>query len=453
MTRRRKRPDAQGLLGKVWAERIHPPWRKLVRDCSGGIAVVYGFAVPVLVGLVGVSAETGTWYVAKRALQTEADAAAIGGAWQLAYGNTGNIASISLNEAKRNGFPDDGEIDVNNPPESGAYDGEERAVEVVLQTNHAALFSALFRPEATNISARAVATIVQSGDACVLALNRVATKALENTGSTTVNAPDCTVASNSSSNNAVNFSGNADLTFKSVWSAGGYQVGGSATVNLAEPAKSHMWPIDDPYADLVSNAPAGCNINTNQNINGSKTFTPINGNLTICNDIKITNGANVNFLPGTYWFKGADISIEGGNVHCSTCSPGGNGVTFIFTTPASGDITKIGSITINGNASVTLNAPSDGPFQGVLFFQDRDAPVGASAQTAKLNGGAGTALNGTMYFPGNTIEWSGNIGLNSTCTLPVADEVTFIGNSGLDISNCAEQGVDLVLIQKIVLAE
>ena len=38
--------------------------------------------------------------------------------------------------------------------------------------------------------------------------------AAENSGNTTINAPDCTIAANSEADDAISFSGNADITFE-----------------------------------------------------------------------------------------------------------------------------------------------------------------------------------------------------------------------------------------------
>jgi hypothetical protein len=109
-------------------------------------------------------------------------------------------------------------------------------------------------------------------------------------------------------------------------------------------------------------------------------------------------------------------------------------------------------VQINGNATVTLNAPGTGTYKGVLFFQDRDTPMQTN-KSAILNGGANTVLNGAIYFPKNEVQWAGNNSLAATCTLIIGDTVTFTGDSGLSVANCKDQGVDISFIQKISLVE
>ena len=64
---------------------------------------------------------------------------------------------------------------------------------------------------------------------------------------------------------------------------------------------------------------------------------------------------------------------------CPTCT-GGNGVTLVFT---GSPFSKIGGPVINGNATVTLTAPSRGlrqdpDYDGILFFVTPGPPATAA---------------------------------------------------------------------------
>ena len=435
--------------------------RSLWRDTAGGISIMYALVLPALVGFVGLGVETGFWYVEKRDLQTQADAGSLGGVWELAWAREAEVTPSATNEAVRNGFPNDAAfttITVNNPPTSGAEAGNNAAVEVIVTQDFDPMFAGIFLGSDVTIAARAVSTLIASGQACVLALNGTIGDAAENNGNTTINAPDCTIAANSKADDAISFDGSADITFESAWTSGGIEgwPDGTADVTLTEGGKENMWPIQDPYADLSDTAPSGCDPNINLSNGTTQVATPHgtspNEYRRVCNDIHVTNGKDVNFEPGIYWMKGSSLTIEGGTVTCTACTPGGQGVTFIFTTGTNGNVNQIGTVTINGNASVTLNAPKEGTYAGVLFFQDHDTP-NASNKTANINGGAGTTLNGAIYFPNNEVQWAGNSSLAATCTLIIADTVTFTGDAGLSVADCASQGIDIAFTQKISLVE
>jgi len=58
-----------------------------------------------LVGFGGLAAETAFWYAQKRALQTQADAAALSGAYELLQGQTATTAQTwATHDAVLNGF-------------------------------------------------------------------------------------------------------------------------------------------------------------------------------------------------------------------------------------------------------------------------------------------------------------------------------------------------------------
>ena len=447
--RRQDAAKARGLRG-FW------------RDQFGGVAIIYGIALPGLIGLVGLGVESGYWYVGKRDLQTQADAGSLSGAWELAWHRDSQVTPAATNEAVRNGFPNTPpttSIAVNVPPTSGAFAGNTHAVEVIVTQEYRPMFAALFHPDDVTIVARAVSTLNAAGQACVLALNGTVSDAATNTGSTDINAPDCTIAANSTADDAISFSGNSTVLFKSAWTPGGVDFAGSTDTTLTDGANTKMWPLDDPYAGMPHTAPSGCGGNINISNSGTTTVNTTgsgaNAYRTVCSDIHLTNGKSIDFAPGIYWMKGSSLNVEGGTMTCSTCTPGGAGVTFIFTTPANGNTNQIGTANINGNATVVLNAPGPNEgatYQGVLFYQDPNTPK-ASNKSATLNGGASTVLNGAMYFPNNEVQWSGNNNLAAACTVIIGDTVTFTGNSGFSVSDCADQGVDINFTQKITLAE
>src|SRR5262245_30552923 len=114
---------ARRLRGRFW------------REEAGGISIMYAIVLPALLGLVGLGVETGFWYVEKRTLQTQADAGALAGVWELAWNREDEITPSATNEAERNGFPNNPAfttITVNHPPVSGDEAGNQAAIEVIV---------------------------------------------------------------------------------------------------------------------------------------------------------------------------------------------------------------------------------------------------------------------------------------------------------------------------------
>ena len=114
--------------------------------------------------------------------------------------STTELRSVAVNDAVRNGFADvtPHTLTLNVPPLSGSHVGNANAVEVIVSRRIDAFFAKVMGISSTTMSARAVVAI-QAAEACVLALHSSASRALNIDGSTTVNAPTCVMASNSTS--------------------------------------------------------------------------------------------------------------------------------------------------------------------------------------------------------------------------------------------------------------
>jgi hypothetical protein len=432
--------------------------RRLWHEQSGSTLALFAFALPAMLGISAIGVETGLWYVSKRAIQTQADAGALGGAFAKVWGLTDAEAkAAALREAQRNGY-DGGAtetIDRNIPPLSGPYAGEESAFEVMIFRQHnTMLFAALVSDDALTVSTRAVAGIVPTGKACILALNKTAPEALKNSGNTTVNAPNCAVASNSTDDQAAYFTGSATIDVQTVWTAGDMQVqGGHVDLETAQPPTTKTWPLQDPFEDTPINIPLGaCSSGT---WTGVATKNPGK----YCGGITVNSTAVINLTPGTYYIDQGNLQINGGaTVTCTTCSPGGEGVTFVLT--SSGSINNIGTVQLNGGATVTLNAPAEGAtsagpggiYEGLLFYQDPRAPKDTS-KTGQLNGGATSSLVGATYFPSNNVTWNGNLTGVSECTLIIADTVTLTGSSVLSADKCEEFKIKSAVTTKVALIE
>jgi hypothetical protein len=210
---------------------------------------------------------------------------------------------------------------------------------------------------------------------------------------------------------------------------------------------THAWPIVDPYAGLTIPTMTGCDHNGTSVNSGNVTYTPG----IYCNGISIGAHAQVTFAPGTYYIDRGDMIINAGAIVRCSCSAPGSGVTFVFTSSGAAD--QIGTVRINGGADVVLQAPTDPsyPYPGLLFVQDRRA---SSTGTAKLNGGSTMTLTGSVYFPNQLVQWSGNnSSTGSNCVQIVALLVTFIGNSRIENNGCQAHGIDPVTIKGVRLVE
>jgi hypothetical protein len=418
-------------------------FRSFTKTRKGSVAVVFAVAAPVIVGFSALGAEVMYWQYTQKLLQSAADAAAFSGAAQLAQGKGVNDATAAAsNAAYETGLNVVSAVApaISTPPVSGAFAGDARAVEVELTDNLPRLFTSIFfASESVRVSARSVARTAGARPACVLALNKSASKAVSFAGSSTLVLQGCDVASNSIAGDAIDFQGATQVTTECASAVGGIDgADGSLTLTDCAAPFAGARPFPDPYADLEFPEPGLCDttLKAALKVSPSSTSTVYPG--TVCpgtTGVNVTIQGTIYFQPGMYIFDNINLSVN------STATLVGSGVTFVF---ANGT-----TVTMNGGADIQLSAPTSDldPYQGVLFFGDRDD----SAVEHVLNGNSATSFTGALYFPVSDVVFSGtnDEDLNA-CTLLIADEIEFTGNSFFG-SDCAAIGVDTAETAQVVL--
>jgi Flp pilus assembly protein TadG len=422
----------------------------VITDKRGAVAIVMALAFPVVVGMAGLGVEAAHWYLVKRQAQTAADTAAFAGALELAANSSSTVTSAARKESGRNGFTHGSNptVQVTNP-----YNGNSNAVEVIVTRDETRLFSAIYMSAPAQIVARAVGLVNATGTACILATNPSASEALKVTGSAVIKLENCSLGSNSTASDSMSFWGSSSVQAPSAWAAGGIVSGGSSSPSFPGGMASYAWTIPDPYAnlDFTIPSPATCDHNN------FKTSPPNPPQTTLypgvyCNGLTISDSAVLE--PGTYYIDKGDFQVGSNVVLTCNCSAAGSGVTIVLTTSGT-DFSKIGSVDINGTAKVTLQAPSSSTYRypGKLFIQDPRAELKLNGGGQnKFNGGANLSLTGLLYFPNQTVEWSGN-SATSSCTQIVANTITFTGNTNLANAGCAALGLTPITMKYAALVE
>jgi hypothetical protein len=416
---------APGALLRSAARRFLGFARDLQGDQSGATAVIIAVIFPILVGGMGLGAETGYWYVTQRKLQHAVDVSAHAGGARLRAGDSKpQIDAAALNIALNTGLSASvGTILVNSPPTQGAKAGDTRSLEVVLTEVRPRLFSSVFSGTPVTVKTRAVASIVAHSKACVLALAPVASGAVSITGSTNLNLQSCDVASNSNSSNSFLMSGSAALSAGCVYAVGQAVTTSGLTLTQCAAVKTDAPVVRDPYAGVAEPAATGtCKDGTVGTPNGTTILTPGR----FCNGLNLKG--TVTFSPGLYIIEGGNMTVNGGDPNSnSVVQLNGSDVTFYFVNG--------GSLKLTTKATLNLSARTSDPFSGILFFGSRTS-AGAS-QT--ITGSSGSTLQGAVYMPQSNILFTGNSKTSNGCTQVIGLTVTFSGNSSLQ-SNCTNAG-------------
>ncbi|PBB77568.1 hypothetical protein CK218_29810, partial [Mesorhizobium sp. WSM3879] len=382
------------------------------RDAAGNVAVIFALTLPIVVGGAGLGVETSYWYYSSLKLQATADAAAYAGALEKVAGSsTAAITTAATQSATDNGLANV-TITVHTPPTSGSH-MTNKAVEVILNQSLDRMFTAIFSESKVPERARAVALITDASKACVLALNPSAYQAALFSGNTSVKLTGCSVMSNSAQADAVKVQGSAALQADCLIAVGGVSLGNPVTTVCKSPITQAL-PASDPF----SNLPAPAAGNPCKTVNGSKTSQTLQPG-TYCSGMDLKG--NVTLQPGTYVVQGS-LKVNAGAV------VSGTGVTLFM----SGSNT----VSMNGNATVTLSAPTSGTYSGVLFYGDRTG----TSTSSTFNGTASSLLTGAIYFPKQQVNYLGNFSGSGGCTQVVADKIQWSGSTTIK-QNCSSLGM------------
>lgn len=394
-------------------------FRKIWGEEEGQTIVLLAVCMAVLLGFVALATDAGVMFHTSREAQLAADSAAIAGAQQLQYGN---VTAAAQADAALNGFTNgkDGvTVQVNDPPLSGPRAGKAGYVEVIVKKQQPTFFMRIFGVNSMSVPARAVATSMTTNQ-CNLATAPTGT-GMTFTGTVNIQSPGCTYYANSNSSSGLKIAGTATVNAAGEDVVGGYSTDG--TPNLTNQPKTTALPMPDPLASLQPPSVSNCQ--------SAPHTSPLDPGC--YNGLSITNGT-VSLNPGTYIINGA-LKISG------QANLTGSGVTFY--------LTSNGSVSVTGQATMDLSAPTSGYYNGILFYQDR-----SNSTDANFAGGDGTILQGILYFPDALVDWVG--GSTSGQTDPptamsiISSRMKFAGNTTTE--NYADVNSNTPL-QKPVLVE
>jgi len=403
---------------------------------SGERGQILALTAIVLVGicaLVAVAADLGYFFEYRRRMQTGVDSAAMSGAEQLRRGGTDpQIRTAAFAGAAADGFAhgvNGTQITVNHPPSSGYYAGKDGFVEVIISQRRPTIFMGILGFQSANVGTRAVAG-VQDSPNCLYALDPTAAHAFNTTGGAAINAT-CGIVVDSADSGAMNSSGGS--TFVS-----GTKItvtGNTSGCCFSPTPKTNVPPEPDPLATLAAPTFSGCTYTNFKVSGGLQTLSPG----VYCNGIAISGGSVVTFSPGLYVLNGGGFSVSGGGTMI------GAGVTFYNT---GGGRYAYKPVSISGGTVGTLSAPTSGPMEGILFFQDRSITSNA---TNAISGGSTLGFEGALYFPTTALDFSGGSSGTVSYTIIVARTINFSGQSSLNASYGSLQ--DGNPLKKVALAE
>jgi len=366
--------------------------------------------VPVLVSSVGLAVDTIQWTYMKRAMQRQADSAALAGAF--AVSQQGNVSgTVTSDLARNNNVTLTVAPVIETPPSAGAFINDNRAVRVALATNVRLPFVGIAMGRAILIPAEATAKVVSQGQYCVLALETQNLTGITMNGNTSVDL-GCGMMSNAPSAASVTAGGSATINATPIAADGGVPT--SSNYATGTQLIPYSVPQFDPLARLPDPTIVGQSREAKVSPNKTEALSP--GNYSGM-DIKGT----VTLDPGIYYIDGGNFSAG------SQANISGSGVTIILTSrTAAGDPESVAMMDINAGATINLTAPTTGTYAGVLVYQDRRA---LDSGVNKINGNSASKLQGAIYFPKQAMQFNGTSGMDIKCIQLIGRRLDFTGNS------------------------
>jgi hypothetical protein len=332
-------------------------------------------------GFSGMAVDVGYWEYFGHVQQNATDAAAVGGAQQLAYTSCPNSTVAqqgATTDATENGFTAGGNetITIENPPSSGPYQGNNCAVSVKITTQGVpAFFSRLFGfSQGAGETTQAVAAVTYDNPGCMYLLSQTATL---NLNGDVILSPKCAIYANSSTVETLA----SVIDVKSFGYAHAIQENLLSLFLGASPKQ--MLPVADPCPEitncayLAGNPPAqsGCQSFVNTSL------LPVTVNPGCYSDFENDIGI-VTMNPGLYVFTGPV-----NNTGVLT----GDGVT-MYVTPSGGPVGLNGSV-------VLISPPTSGNYAGVLLYQDP-----SNSNTVAFNASVQLSIAGLIYAPSSLGE-------------------------------------------------
>ncbi|MFN2100272.1 TadE/TadG family type IV pilus assembly protein [Altererythrobacter sp. MF3-039] len=404
--------------------------KQLRTDLSGNILVMVGAGTAALVGSAGIGVDAVQWYLWKRQMQQTVDSGSMAAALALHKGDDWEAAAkLAMNKTTNEPYSIE---KLTNPPDTGAYTGDNLAIEVIATTSAKLPFSSVFMKNAAVIRVRSVATAIGEGEHCVISLKKNGV-GIGVVGTANVNL-GCGVAANSKSSPAVKLDGNSYLKANPISSQGGIDYADS-NIDSGTTLIPYGEEVADPIAGRNLTPPnSACDNTGNKGISiapsDNKVINPSSagsivydkdgdGFTTICGGLDVKG--TLTLQSGIYVIDGGDLKINSG------AKITGNDVTIILTGDNAG---KMADVDISGSAVVDLTATDDdtSDWDGILIYQD---PVGSN-HTSTINGGSDLGLEGIVYMPNGDVQFNGSSGQHADCLLLVASTVTFGGESSLD---------------------
>lgn len=380
--------------------RMRAPQRRFASFASAGqgnIAVTAAVVLPILLFAVGAGVDFQRLFQQRSQLQEFSDLLALRGAKEFALMNAtaAQIESV-IRSVSTSSLPEDLQLAPFRTEIS--IDEEEPSVTISLsQPLRPTLF--LKRLGTVDDDVRVTSTAVARGgmNLCVVALHESGAGAISTSDRASLQAPPCAIISNSRSGAGIVAEESSLIKAKLICSAGGAS---GPSSNYAPAATTDCPVYEDPLSLREPPEVGPCDFTNfhmtqrtsrDDDDDDSSRAPPTPATLypgVYCGGIRVGYNIEARFAPGIYVIKDGPLFI-GKN---STLS--GQSVAFYLVGDAS-------IFTFDREAKIEMTAPKTGPLAGVMFFEDRNAPLD---RVHSIFSDDARQFLGTFYLPRGVLK-------------------------------------------------
>lgn len=350
-------------------------WTEFCASTHGAFASVLGLALPVLLSGAALTSDYVNWQGQRARLQAAADSGALAAARELnVSGRTPEqIKSIGEIVARSQGLDRTVSVSVTLPTtERVKVDISERAESLL-----AGLIG--MQPGENMVSATGIVSTGQR-KLCVLALDTKSSQSIYMKSNAQLLGRECLFQTNSLNSQAFYTDSGITVDGQIVCSSGGFSGQGRILGQRLTDCPSFRDPLGARPAPPVS---ASCDKNNHRvELNNSASSRHVLNPGVYCGGLFIGANSFVTLNPGIYVIKDGPLMLD------SNADIVGKYVGFYL-------LGATAVMDFTSNAKVNLDGPRDGPMAGLLFFEDRAAPL---LREHRITSNFATNLTGTIYM-------------------------------------------------------
>ena len=401
---------------------LHQRIVKRARGERGAAMVMTAGLMVALTAFMGLGIDAGMLFHHRRVMQTAADAGALAGANEVYRGQISRITSSALSETAANEYVDATAgivINVFNPPTTGAFVGDNAAVEVLIAQPSPSYFMRVLGWTSVGVSTRAVGWAGANDRNCIYVMEETEQDSFSYNSSAQLDA-ECGLRVNSGDSWGTHLTSSANVSVESASITGDYVEESSSVLDAASGVQTDVWPrAPDPLGYLVEPVGGACNFVDLELDQPSATLWPG----VYCGKLTLKNNTHATMMPGMYIIRGGALKTESNSIL------DGDGVTIFLTEGGGYDFEPL---SFQSSSVIDLSAPTTGPYAGILFWGDDDA--GSEDDMHRFESSSVHRLEGALYFPRHILSIESSSVISAAYTVVVARELWGDSNSILDMN-------------------